>query len=112
MTASRLKSGMLIQAGVRMCSHRGVPATVIRRGDSDVGAIYIKINRFEHGCAVLSQVRMEDGRLVWLRATGEHPVTEVDADDYIQRQVKYDPDLWVLEVEDREGRNPFEDPVV
>ena len=112
MTDRRLKSGMLIQAGVRMCSSRGVSATVVRRGDPDGGVIYIKINRFEYGCVVLSQVRMEGGQLVWLRATGEHPVTEVDADDYIQRQVKYDPDLWVLEVEDREGRNPFEDPVV
>ena len=112
MTDPRLKSGMLIQAGVRMCSNRGVPAMVVRRGDPDGGAIYIKINRFENGCAVLSQVRMEKGRLGWLRATGAEPVTEADADKYIQRQAKYDPDLWVLEIEDRDGRNPFDDPVV
>ena len=112
MTDPRLKARMLIQAGVRMCSGRGVPAMVVRRGDPDAGAVYIKINRFEGGCTVLSQVRMEDGRLAWLRATGDEPVSEEDADTYIERQSKYDPDLWVLEVEDRDGRNPFDDPTI
>ena len=55
---------------------------------------------------------MEDGRLAWLRATGESTVSEADADAYLERQAKVDPDLWVLEVEDRDGRNPFDDPVL
>ena len=85
---------------------------VVRRGDPDAGAVYIKINGFERGSAVLSQIRMEDGQLAWFRATGEGTVSEAEAEAYIERQEKYDPDLWVLEVEDREGRNPFDDPMV
>jgi hypothetical protein len=112
MTDPRLKSKLLVQAGTRLCSQRALPAMVSRRGDPDAGAVYIKINGFERGCAVLSQIRMEDGRLAWMRATGEGTVSEADADAYIERQAKYDPDLWVLEVEDREGRNPFDDPMV
>ena len=47
-----------------------------------------------------------------LRATGEGTVSEADADAYLEREEKVDPDLWVLEVEDRDGRNPFDDPVL
>jgi GMP synthase (glutamine-hydrolysing) len=112
MSEPRLKSNILIQAGVRLCSERAVPAMVVRRGDPDAGAVYIKINGFENGCAVLSQVRMEDGRLAWFRATGTESVSEADADAYIERQAKYDPDIWVLEVEDRDQRNPFDDPMM
>ena len=112
MSDPRLKSKILVQAGTRLCSQRAIPAMVTRRGDPDAGAVYIKINGFERGCAVLSQIRMQDGRLAWLRATGEGTVSEGDADAYIERQEKVDPDLWVLEVEDRDGRNPFDDPVL
>ena len=112
MSDPRLKSKILVQAGTRLCSQRAIPAMVTRRGAPDAGPVYIKINGFERGCAVLSQIRMEDGRLAWLRATGEGTVSEADADAYIERQEKVDPDLWVLEVEDRDGRNPFDDPVL
>jgi len=48
----------------------------------------------------------------WSRGTGPKPVSEAEADAYIERQVKYDPDVWVLEIEDRRGQYKIDGKVV
>lgn len=107
----RLTAEFWIKAHIRRCMADAIPATVVRRGDSTAGAVLIKLNRFEHGCMVLSAMStLEDGR-VWRRATGEVPVPEADADAYIERQIGYDPDIWVLEIEDRDGRHELPEPI-
>lgn len=75
-------------------------ATIARKGDTDAGALFLKVNRFRAGCEVFSGVTAPDGSDAWLRATGASPVTEKEADTYLTRQATYDPDLWVLEIED------------
>ncbi|MBX6369165.1 MAG: DUF1491 family protein [Rhodospirillales bacterium] len=112
MTLPRLKAQVLVKAVIRRCDIAAVPALVVRRGDPDSGAVLLKINRGAGGCTVLSQARTPEGELVWLRGTGEGPVPESDADAYIARQAKYDPDVWVVEIEDREGRHFLDDRVI
>lgn len=75
-------------------------ATVVRKGNPEAGALFIKVNRFRVGCEVFSGATAPDGQLAWLKATGSNHVSEADADAYLDRQVKYDPDIWVLEIED------------
>jgi hypothetical protein len=95
----RLKSRMWIQALIRRCDLAAIAATVIARGDDDAGAILLKFSGRDGGCSVLTQVRRQDGELVWMRATGSDPVSEAEADSYIERQRRRDPDIWVIEVE-------------
>jgi hypothetical protein len=95
----RLKSRMWIQALIRRCDLAAIAAAVIARGDDDAGAILLKFSGRDGGYSVLTQVRRQDGELVWMRATGSAPVTEAEADAYIERQRRRDPDLWVIEVE-------------
>jgi hypothetical protein len=103
----RLKTGLVVQAALYLSTQRAIPMTVVRRGDADAGAILVKLNQLEQGFTVLAQTRTIDGELVWMRATGAEPVDEPAADAYIERQVKRDPDLWVVEIEDRAGRAVF-----
>ena len=72
------------------------------------GTLLLKINLLENGCRVLSQARDLDGNLGWLGAFKGASVPEPEADAYIERAVSRDPDLWVVEIEDRKGVNPFD----
>ena len=60
------------------------------------------------GYRVLTQGRDARGKLGWMSALGATPVPGAEAAAYIERAVKRDPDLWVVEVETRDGRHPFE----
>lgn len=109
---ARLKTKLQVMAAVRLCGVYAIPVVVARRGDEDAGTILVKLNRLEFGFMVLAQTRTGAGDLAWMRATGETPVDEATADSYIQRQVQRDPDLWVVEIEDREARPIFAGPIL
>lgn len=102
---ARIKTSIWIQAQLRLCDLAVIPFVVMRRGDPDAGAILIKLDRGRAGFVVLARGYDDaSGRQVWTRATGEQPVSETDADAYLERQVKYDPDIWIVAVEDAMGR--------
>lgn len=107
----RLKTGIWVQALIRRCAVENVPALVVRRGDDTGGIVLVKVNRLDGTCTVYSPARAGDGSRLWLKGTGPSPVGEADADAYIGRQRSIDPDLWVVEIEDRLGRHFLLDPV-
>ena len=107
----RLTAEFWIKAHIRKCNAAAIPAYVARRGDGTAGAILIKLNQLAAGCSVLAPDNSLSGGRCWRRATGDEPVTEADADAYIERQLGFDPDLWVLEIEDPNGRHLLEEPV-
>ncbi len=107
MSQERLPSHLWVMAVVRRENAEGRPVMVLRKGERMGGGLLVKLNFLDGRFRVLVQQRDLDGRLGWMAALREADVTEPEAEGYIARAVQRDPDLWVVEIEDRQGRNPF-----
>ena len=107
MAEARVKAGLWVQAALRRGHADGRYGVVLRRGDADAGGVLVVL-RGREGLAVLSQVRTADGEAAWMRGTGAAPVEQAAADAYVARQVRTDPDLWVLEFDSPDLSPPFD----
>lgn len=103
----RVKAGIWVSMALRLGDIAGRPGAVLRKGDPDSGGILCVLHS-RNGLVVLSQIRDAEGRAAWLRSTGPAPVDQETADAYVERQVKRDPDLWVLEFETPDLTPPFD----
>ena len=103
----RVKAGIWVSMALRLADLAGRSGAVLRKGDPDSGGI-LCVLRGREGLLVLSQVRDSEGRPAWIRGTGGTPVDQTGADAYVERQVKRDPDLWVVEFEAPDLKPPFE----
>ena len=106
----RLKSAIYVQAVIRRCEAAGAAAYLVRRGAEEAGAVFLKINRLDGTCTVLSPANRGEER-VWTRPLGDSG-DEMRAADYFARQLRVDPDIWILEIEDRLGRTFVDEPIV
>jgi hypothetical protein len=104
----RIPTHLWVMAQVRRCNDAGQPAYVLRRGERMGGLVVLKLALLDGTAKVLVQQRDLDGRLGWMAVKGPDPVPEAEADAYVERTTARDPDLWVVEVEARDGANPFE----
>ena len=111
MAEPRVKAKVWVQAALRLGDGAGRPGAVLRSGDPDAGGVLIVL-RGRDGWVVLSQVRAGAGEAAWLRGTGAAPVSQADADAYVARQVRFDPDLWVVEFDSPDYLPPFAGKVV
>lgn len=82
-----------------------------RRGASEAGAIFVKVDRLD-GRSILygpapQSVSSEAAPGVERMFTRTHQsewIESAEAERRLEREVAFDPDLWIIEVEDREGR--------
>lgn len=95
-------------AQMRTGHAQGMPSFVLRRGERMGGTVLLKLNLLGPGFRILTQVRGLDGKLAWMSGLGNDPRPEAEVEAYIEKAVRRDPDLWVIEVEHRDGRHPFE----
>jgi len=107
MSEERIPTHLWVSAVTRRSNRDGVSVLLCRRGEASRGSLLLKMNRLDGTLEVLVQQRGLNGRLGWMSALDGRPVTPDEAEAYIARALKRDPDLWVIEVEDREGVNPF-----
>lgn len=113
----RLKSAIWVAAYMRRCQVEGAFAAVRRRGAEDAGAIFIKINRLDGSADVYGpapQTAFDAGMPLdraFTLSLKNSPAPDDEAEAYLARQIKFDPDVWIVEIEDLKGRH-FLDQVV
>ncbi len=108
----RLRAEFWVKAYIRRCAVEGASAVVVRHGDDDAGAIFIKVNRLDGTCLLFGPAPAgfsgaESDRR-WVVASPQG-VGEGEADALLAREGEFDSDLWLIEVEDRGGRHFLDD---
>jgi hypothetical protein len=107
----RLKTALWVAAYLRRCQVEGVSAVVRRRGAEEAGAVFIRICRLDgtsdlFGPAPQSEVSAARGAdRIFIPSLAAQPASDAAIESYLAREVKFDPDVWIVEVEDRGGRN-------
>ncbi len=100
---TRLTASFWVSAYRKRLELRDIPCFVTRHGDDTGGAVLVKLNTLDGQARVFQRsFDLATGDRTWVVLT-EGPEAECDA--VLARQAGFDPDLWVLEVEDRHGRH-------
>jgi hypothetical protein len=103
----RLTAEFWVQAYLTRLRLADIPAFVTARGDATAGAVIVKLNTLDGRARAFQRNLDAGGTRVWA-VLAEGPEAEVDA--ALARQRRYDPDLWLIEVEDRAGRSLLDEP--
>lgn len=103
MSGARLASGIWVAAYLKRLQLAGIPAYVTAKGDATAGAVLVKLALMDGSArAYARRFDVVSDTRIWEVLTEG---IERDVDAAITRQRGFDPDLWVIEVEDARGRH-------
>ena len=99
---ARLTADFWVSAYLSRLRLADIPAFVVKKGDATAGAVLIKLNTLDGQAKVFQREfnLMEDRREWRILSEGDEP----DVDAALAKQRSFDADLWIIEVEDRQGR--------
>lgn len=105
---TRLAADIWISAYLTRLRLQEIPAFVVAKGDATAGTVIVKLNTLDgQACAFHRSFDLMTGERTWaVLAEG----VEADVDASLGKQRSFDPDLWVIEVEDRAGRHLLDQP--
>ena len=105
-----LSTDVWVAALIRRVELSGAYATVARKGDTRAGAVLVKtLDRRSGAARLYAEATSAGGERVWMRpAKGEQ---EAELDAYVERALRVDPDLWVVEIEAPDGTRFLTEPV-
>jgi hypothetical protein len=107
----RLKSGIWVAAYIRRCSVEGASAVLRRRGAEEAGAIFIKIDHLDGTASLFGPApqtvfdQAQPMERAFSPSLKVQPAPAADVEARLVREIRFDPDLWIVEVEDRAGRH-------
>lgn len=102
----RLKSQIWVSAFLRRCSVEGIFGAVVRKGAEEAGAVYVIVNHLDGTCHLFGPApgssHDEEGNRRWAIEVSP-PQGPMEANEVLARRSRFDPDIWIVEVEDRKG---------
>ena len=105
-----LNTDLWVGALIRRAQNGGAFAAVERKGDPTAGAVLVKaLNRRAGEARLFAEATRGDGEWIWMQPVDS--LIEAELDAYIVRAARIDPDIWVVEIDDSEGRHFLTEPV-
>ena len=105
-----LSTDIWVAALIRRAELAGGFGIVARKGDARAGSVLVKVlNLDDKTTRLYSEATRGDGERIWMRPALFD--NETDLDRYIQKSLRIDPDLWVVDIEDKKGRHSLTEPV-
>jgi hypothetical protein len=107
----RLKSAIWVAAYIRRCNIEGTFAAVRQRGAEEAGAIFVKLNRLDGTAELFGPAPQSSfggarpSERLFVRCLSGQPAPEDKVEQRLARELRFDPDAWIVEVEDRAGRH-------
>ncbi len=99
---SALKTSFWAPALIRRAENGGAFASVSHRGDPDAGACLVKVRTLDQMAVLYRSMRDMSGERIW---HPKGPLDEDQIDQTIRKALVSDPDLWVIEIDDKQGRH-------
>ncbi|MHA1523939.1 MAG: DUF1491 family protein [Alphaproteobacteria bacterium] len=101
---ARIKSEIWVMAHIRRVFAHGATACVARRGDADAGAIFVRVNRLDGTAQLFAPSwATDEGARRWSQRNAGTPMSEAEVEAITEQAAKFDPDIWVIEIDDRQG---------
>jgi hypothetical protein len=102
--AIRLKTDFWVSAYLRRCDVEGVVAVLRRRGAAEAGAVYVKLDHLDGRAALFGPApSTEQADRVFMRLHKDEWIEPADAEARLRREIAFDADIWIVEIEDRAG---------
>ena len=90
----------------------GIPYYIVNKGNHASGMVMVKMSSIEMNaeppCPLYQQQRNIDGEMGWIEIYDDTNIAQEQVDAYIRRAIDRDPDLWVVEIENRVLDMPLE----
>lgn len=106
----RLKTSIWVAAYLRRCQTEGVFGAVRKKGAEEAGAVFVKVALMDGNAMLYApapQTVYDDSRPAerLFVPTAPQPVSEPSVEERLTKELRFDPDAWIVETEDRAGRH-------
>lgn len=104
----RLRTDIWVAAFLRRCASENLSAYLRRRGAAEAGAIFVRIDRLDGTSALFAPAPQcearEDVARLFARAHRDEWIDNAQVESRLAKEIAFDSDLWIVDVEDRAGR--------